>query len=134
MKWSRTEGLAFSAWGVFALSALPLIAQEKPPVDEAGSQVATQQTPAAATNSDELRIESQNPSLFFSWAGKGHRLSEHVAICQALDPVRPNGLSTHSFLIEDDDHRVCGSTHSVDLTRMTGAHRVLEASRSLCDN
>jgi hypothetical protein len=61
MKWSRMEGLAIAVLGVCALSAIPLVAQEKPPVDETGNQVATQQTPAAATSSDELRKESQNP-------------------------------------------------------------------------
>ena len=45
---------------VFVLLAAPLIAQE-PPVAPEGTQVATEQTPAAAANADELRKESQNP-------------------------------------------------------------------------
>jgi hypothetical protein len=46
---------------VFLLSNLSLVAQEKPPLDETGSQVATQETPAAAANSDALRKAAQNP-------------------------------------------------------------------------
>jgi len=61
MIWPRKERLSLAALGVLILSSLPLSAQEKPPIDEAGTQVATQQTPAAAANSDQLRKESQNP-------------------------------------------------------------------------
>ncbi len=43
------------------LLTVPLMAQEQPPVDVTGTQVATEQTPAAATNSDELRKAAQNP-------------------------------------------------------------------------
>jgi hypothetical protein len=46
---------------VFLLCTVPLVAQEKPPVDAAGTEVATDDTPAAAVNADELRKESQNP-------------------------------------------------------------------------
>jgi hypothetical protein len=46
---------------VFLLCTVPLVAQEKPPVDAAGTEVATDETPAAAANADELRKESQNP-------------------------------------------------------------------------
>ena len=45
---------------VFVLLATPLAAQE-PPVSSEGTQVATEETPAAATNSDELRKAAQNP-------------------------------------------------------------------------
>ena len=38
----------------------PLFAQERP-VAPSGTQVATQETPAAATNADELRKQAQNP-------------------------------------------------------------------------
>jgi hypothetical protein len=61
MKWSRTKALAVAALGLLSLSSLSVFAQEKPPVDEAGNQVATEKTPAAASNSEELRKESQNP-------------------------------------------------------------------------
>jgi hypothetical protein len=61
MTLSRMGMLPIAALGLLILSSLPLAAQVKPPVDEAGTQVATQQTPAAAVNSDELRKESQNP-------------------------------------------------------------------------
>jgi len=43
------------------LSTVSLVAQEKPPVDETGNQVATEKTPAAAASSEELRKQSQNP-------------------------------------------------------------------------
>jgi len=45
----------------FALLAVPLIAQEQTPVGAPGTLVATEQTPAAATNSDALRKAAQNP-------------------------------------------------------------------------
>ncbi len=50
MKWSRTEGLVFAVSGVLSLSSLQMVAQEKPPVDETGNQVATEKTPAAASS------------------------------------------------------------------------------------
>ena len=40
---------------------LPLMAQEKPPVDATGTEVATEETPAAAANADALRKAAQNP-------------------------------------------------------------------------
>jgi hypothetical protein len=43
------------------LMTLPLTAQEQAPVDVTGTQVATEQTPAAATNADALRKAAQNP-------------------------------------------------------------------------
>jgi hypothetical protein len=45
---------------VALLLAVPLIAQDTP-VGPPGTQVATEQTPAAATNTDELRKAAQNP-------------------------------------------------------------------------
>src|SRR5580704_3778158 len=45
---------------VLLLFASPLVAQETPVAPE-GTQVATEQTPSAAANADELRKESQNP-------------------------------------------------------------------------
>ena len=42
------------------LCTIPLAAQDAP-VDTAGTQVATERTPAAATNSDALRKATQNP-------------------------------------------------------------------------
>jgi hypothetical protein len=42
------------------VSTAPLFAQDTP-VGPEGTQVATQETPAAATNGDELRKEAQNP-------------------------------------------------------------------------
>jgi hypothetical protein len=44
----------------FLLFALPLVAQDTP-VDTAGTQVATEETPSAAANAEELRKASQNP-------------------------------------------------------------------------
>ena len=46
---------------VFFLLTGQLMAQENAPVDVTGTQVATEQTPAAATNSDALRKAAQNP-------------------------------------------------------------------------
>ncbi len=54
----RGAGMALA---VFFLSTLQLVAQESAPVDVTGTQVATEQTPAAATNSDALRKAAQNP-------------------------------------------------------------------------
>src|SRR5208282_5687533 len=47
--------------GVLVLLHLPLVAQEEAPVNPEGTQVATQETPAAASNAEELRKQSQNP-------------------------------------------------------------------------
>jgi hypothetical protein len=49
-----------STVAVLLLSTVPLFAQERP-VEPEGTQVATQETPAAATNSEELRNAAQNP-------------------------------------------------------------------------
>lgn len=46
---------------LFLLLTVPLMAQEKSPVDATGTEVATEETPAAAANADELRKEAQNP-------------------------------------------------------------------------
>src|SRR5882672_2899428 len=43
------------------LLAVPLIAQNESPVDATGTEVATEHTPAAASNADALRKEAQNP-------------------------------------------------------------------------
>lgn len=61
MTWRKYESSVSSALIIFLFSTLPLVAQDKPPVDETGTQVATQSTPAAAASSEELRKESQNP-------------------------------------------------------------------------
>jgi hypothetical protein len=61
MKRAKCIASVFGILFVFLLSNLPLVAQEKPPLDETGSQVATQETPAAAANSDALRKAAQNP-------------------------------------------------------------------------
>ena len=64
MNSSRTKAFraALALWGLqlFLLSSVPLFAQDTP-VGPAGAEVATQTTPAAATNAEELRKESQNP-------------------------------------------------------------------------
>jgi hypothetical protein len=49
------------ALAVFSLLTVPLMAQGQTPVDTTGTQVATEETPAAAANADELRKEAQNP-------------------------------------------------------------------------
>jgi len=60
MKWPKREGLALGGALVFLLLTAPLFAQDTP-VGPAGAEVATQDTPAAATNSDALRNAAQNP-------------------------------------------------------------------------
>jgi len=52
--------LAVGSIIVVLLSAPTLVAQDTPVTPE-GTQVATEETPAAAANADELRKESQNP-------------------------------------------------------------------------
>jgi hypothetical protein len=48
------------ALAVFLLPTLPLFAQDTP-VGPEGTQVATEETPAAAVNTDALRNAAQNP-------------------------------------------------------------------------
>jgi len=89
---------------VLALVAVPLFAQDTP-VGPTGTQVATQETPAAAANSDELRKESQNPianliSLPFqeNWnfdIGPANRIQNVLNI----QPVIPFSLSEKWNLI-----------------------------------
>jgi hypothetical protein len=54
------DRLALGALAAFLLSGIPLFAQDTP-VGPEGTQLATQETPAAATNSDALRNAAQNP-------------------------------------------------------------------------
>ena len=61
MKWpTRILGLALSAVAVFLLSSGPLFAQDTP-IGPEGTQVATQETPEVAVNTDALRNAAQNP-------------------------------------------------------------------------
>jgi hypothetical protein len=60
MKRLDIEALALGVLAAFLLSNFPLIAQDKP-IEPAGTQVATQETPAAAANADALRKAAQNP-------------------------------------------------------------------------
>lgn len=46
---------------VILLLTVPLMAQEETPIGAPGTEVATEATPAAATNAEELRKEAQNP-------------------------------------------------------------------------
>lgn len=58
---TRKKPLAVGAlMVVIILLIVPLIAQETP-IGVQGTQLATEQTPAAAVNADELRKEAQNP-------------------------------------------------------------------------
>jgi hypothetical protein len=52
--------VSMQAVAVSVLLTVPLVAQDTP-VGPPGTQVATEQTPAAATNTDELRKAAQNP-------------------------------------------------------------------------
>jgi len=60
VKWMDRVGLRWGAVPVFLLSAVPLFAQDTP-VGPEGTQLATQETPAAAVNTDALRNAAQNP-------------------------------------------------------------------------
>jgi hypothetical protein len=53
-------GLALVFLELFLLSSVPLLAQDTP-VGPEGTQVATEETPAAAVNTDALRNAAQNP-------------------------------------------------------------------------
>jgi hypothetical protein len=48
------------ALAAFLLCTVPLVAQDTP-IGAPGTQLATEQTPAAATNTDALRKAAQNP-------------------------------------------------------------------------
>ena len=61
MKWSTRNRVAWWTLAAFLLSTAPLVAQEPPPIAPEGTQVATEQTPAAAANADALRKAAQNP-------------------------------------------------------------------------
>lgn len=54
------ERAVLTMLAMFLAAACPMFAQDTP-VGPEGTQVATDQTPAAATNSDELRKAAQNP-------------------------------------------------------------------------
>ena len=60
MKYLHSGWQTWGALGLFLLIAAPLFAQDAP-VGPEGTQVATQETPAAATNADALRNAAQNP-------------------------------------------------------------------------
>ncbi len=60
MKLSKRMDMGLRTAVALLLFTLPLFAQDAP-VGPEGTQLATQQTPAASTNADELRKESQNP-------------------------------------------------------------------------
>ena len=60
MNLSKRVVLTLGALLVLHPSTLPLMAQE-PPVNPTGNLVATEATPSAATNAEELRKQSQNP-------------------------------------------------------------------------
>jgi len=60
MRWVNKTARALGLLGLFLSLSAPLFAQDTP-VGPVGAQVATDQTPAAATNSDALRNAAQNP-------------------------------------------------------------------------
>ncbi len=57
---SASVNRVFLGLAVFCLLSVPLLAQETP-VDVQGTEIATEETPAAATNTDALRKAAQNP-------------------------------------------------------------------------
>jgi hypothetical protein len=60
MKCLDRAGVALGALGLFLLLTVPLHAQDTP-VGPEGTQVGTEETPAAAVNAEELRKQAQNP-------------------------------------------------------------------------
>jgi hypothetical protein len=60
MNWSKRAWLVVGAVVGFVSLSLPVMAQDTP-VGPEGTQVATQETPVAAANAEELRKEAQNP-------------------------------------------------------------------------
>jgi hypothetical protein len=60
MRLAKREALIAVASTALFLATLPLVAQDTP-IGPEGTQVASQETPAAAANSDELRKAAQNP-------------------------------------------------------------------------
>jgi hypothetical protein len=60
MKTTTRATLAFGLLELFLLSSAPLFAQDTP-VGPEGTQIATEETPAAAVNTDALRNAAQNP-------------------------------------------------------------------------
>jgi hypothetical protein len=60
MRWANRSALALGFLELLLVSSLPLFAQDTP-VGPEGTQVATDQTPAAAVNTDALRNAAQNP-------------------------------------------------------------------------
>lgn len=88
----------------FFVATLPMLSQDAP-VDPTGTQVATQQTPAAASNAEELRKESQNPianliSLPFqdNW-NFGIEPANRIQNVLNIQPVIPFSLSAKWNLI-----------------------------------
>ena len=61
MKCSMRRTVASWALASFLWLTVPLVAQEQTPVAPEGTQVATEETPAAAANADALRKAAQNP-------------------------------------------------------------------------
>ena len=60
MEWPNRGSKFLAALALFSISTMVLIAQDAP-VAPVGTQVATEETPAAAANSDALRKAAQNP-------------------------------------------------------------------------
>jgi hypothetical protein len=60
MKCLDRAGVALGTLGLFLLLSVPLHAQDTP-VGPEGTQVGTEETPAAAVNAEELRKQAQNP-------------------------------------------------------------------------
>ncbi len=104
MNWLRRMALALGTLAVFLLLAVPLVAQDEPVAPE-GTQVATDETPAAATNTDALRKAAQNPiaslisvpvqNIDNFGIGPSNRIQNVVNI----QPVIPLSLSTNWNLV-----------------------------------
>jgi hypothetical protein len=104
MNWYRSSVFPFVTMVVLLSLTLPVVAQQAP-VSPAGTLVATEATPAAATNAEELRKQSQNPiaSLisvplqenFNFGIGSADRTQNVINI----QPVIPFSISEHWNLI-----------------------------------
>jgi hypothetical protein len=60
IKWTRAVGTALASC-VFVLTSTTTLFAQETPVGPEGTQLATQETPAAAVNTDALRNAAQNP-------------------------------------------------------------------------
>jgi len=104
MKRLKKGALALGALTALLAPTLPLFAQDTP-VGPPGTQVATQQTPAAATHAEELRKQSQNPIAnlisvpFENLTNFGIGPADRTQNVLNIEPVLPVSLTKNWNLI-----------------------------------